>query len=80
VLIQHDGTACIADFGLSLYSEAMDVSPASSSPYGNFRWMAPELFGKQESPVRPTKQSDIYSFGGVMLLVCAEALTRRREC
>jgi hypothetical protein len=39
--------------------------------------MAPELFGKQGSPVRPTKQSDIYSFGGIMLLVCTEALTRR---
>jgi serine/threonine protein kinase len=34
--------------------------------------MAPERFEEREDglPVRPSKQSDIYSFGGIMLLVC----------
>ncbi|KAJ8579904.1 kinase-like protein, partial [Rhizopogon salebrosus TDB-379] len=73
VLIHHDGTACIADFGLSMmYSEALGVlSQASSSSHGTIRWMAPELFEVPEDglPVCPSKQGDIYSFGGIMLLV-----------
>ena len=34
--------------------------------------MAPELLKEQDDglPVRPTKRSDIYSFGGIMLQVC----------
>ncbi|KAG1748385.1 kinase-like domain-containing protein [Suillus paluster] len=74
VLINGDGTACVADFGLSLmYSEVIRASQASwtSTFKGNLRWMAPELLAEREdgSPVRPSKQSDIYSFGGIMLQV-----------
>jgi serine/threonine protein kinase len=74
VLIHSDGTACIADFGLSLmYSEFTSASQASwtSTLKGNMRWMAPELLGEQEdgSQVRPSEQSDMYSFGGIMLQV-----------
>ncbi|KAJ8591392.1 kinase-like protein [Rhizopogon salebrosus TDB-379] len=74
VLIHGDGTACLADFGLSLvHSDVTNVSQASwtSTLKGNFRWMAPELLGEREdgSPVRPSPQSDIYSFGGIMLQV-----------
>jgi len=57
-----------------MYSEIISVSAASwtSSFYGNTRWLAPELLGQpdDELPVRPSESSDIYSFGGVMLLVC----------
>jgi serine/threonine protein kinase len=75
VLIHADGTACIADFGLSLlYSEVMSVTQASytSSFHGNCRWLAPELLGQSDNdlPVRPSEHSDIYSFGGIMLQVC----------
>jgi serine/threonine protein kinase len=44
--------------------------------------MAPERFEVLEDglPVHPSKQSDIYSFGGIMLLVCGEVLTRQRAC
>ena len=75
VLIHSDGTACLADFGLSLmYSEIVTVSAASwtSAFHGNYRWLAPELLGdpEDELPVRPSKYSDIYSFGGIMLQVC----------
>ncbi|KAG2361620.1 kinase-like domain-containing protein [Suillus spraguei] len=74
VLIHGDGTACVADFGLSLmYSEFISASQASwtSVLKGNMRWMAPELLVEREdgSQARPSEQSDVYSFGGVMLQV-----------
>ncbi|KAJ8582914.1 kinase-like protein, partial [Rhizopogon salebrosus TDB-379] len=74
VLIHADGTACLADFGLSLlYTEAVGVTQASftSSFHGNSRWLAPELLEPSDNgkPVRPRKHSDVYSFGGIMLLV-----------
>jgi serine/threonine protein kinase len=57
-----------------MYSEVMSISQASwtSTFHGNFRWLAPELLGHPENelPVRPSKHSDIYSFGGIMLQVC----------
>ncbi|KAG1805364.1 kinase-like domain-containing protein [Suillus variegatus] len=65
---------CVADFGLSLmYSEVISASQASwtSTLKGNMRWMAPELLVEREdgSQVRPSEQSDMYSFGGIMLQV-----------
>ncbi|KAG1806415.1 kinase-like domain-containing protein [Suillus plorans] len=75
VLILDDGTACVADFGLSLmYSEVISASQASwtSTLKGNTRWMAPELLVPEKedgSQVRPSEQSDMYSFGGIMLQV-----------
>jgi serine/threonine protein kinase len=74
VLIHGDGTACLADFGLSLvYSEVSGISQASwtSTFHGNFRWLAPELLGEPDDglPIRPSKCSDVYSFGGIMLQV-----------
>jgi serine/threonine protein kinase len=74
VLIHGDGTACVADFGLSLmYSEFIGASQASwtSTLKGNMRWMAPELLREREdgSQARPSEQSDMYSFGGIMLQV-----------
>jgi serine/threonine protein kinase len=78
VLIHADGTACLADFGLSLlYTEFVSVTQASwtSSFHGNFRWLAPELLEASDNgmPVRPREHSDVYSFGGIMLQVCLEA-------
>jgi serine/threonine protein kinase len=75
VLIHGDGTACIADFGLSLLSsELMSMGQASSTLaiHGNVRWLAPELLElpENDSYVQPNKCSDIYSFGGVILQVC----------
>lgn len=44
----------------------------TSTLRGNCRWMAPELLDVQDNaPVAlPSKISDIYSFGGIMLHVC----------
>jgi serine/threonine protein kinase len=78
VLIHGDGTACVADFGLSLmYSEVISASQASwtSTLKGNMRWMAPELLVLERedgSLTRPSEQSDIFSFGGITLQVCLE--------
>ncbi|KAJ8580286.1 kinase-like protein [Rhizopogon salebrosus TDB-379] len=74
VLIHADGTACLADFGLSLiYSEVVSISQAlwTTSLHGNVRWIAPELLEPSDNgmPVRPRQHSDVYSFGGIMLLV-----------
>ncbi|KAG2349257.1 kinase-like protein [Suillus weaverae] len=74
VLIDSNATACIVDFGLSpMYSSVAAALDASwtSTPKGNMQWMAPELLVEQEddSPTRPSEQSDMYSFGGIMLQV-----------
>jgi len=57
-----------------MYSDVMTPSVASwtSAFHGNMRWLAPELLGdsEDERPVRPSKHSDVYSFGGIMLQVC----------
>ncbi|KAG2123777.1 kinase-like domain-containing protein, partial [Suillus bovinus] len=80
VLIRGDGTACIADFSLSLmYSEVISASQASwtSTLKGNMRWMAPELLVLEQedgSPTRPSEQSDIFSFGGIMLQVLSNKI------
>ncbi|OAX37488.1 kinase-like protein [Rhizopogon vinicolor AM-OR11-026] len=75
VLIHGNGTACLGDFGLSLVlSEVIGNSfSMTSNLRGNCRWMAPELLNVHENEplVLPSKISDIYSFGGIMLHVLA---------
>jgi serine/threonine protein kinase len=84
VLIHDDGTACIADFGLSLLPpELLSINQASSTlATGNARWMAPELLRQAEndSHVRPNKCGDIYSFGGVILQVCLTLRNYQTPC
>ncbi|KIK34715.1 hypothetical protein CY34DRAFT_41950, partial [Suillus luteus UH-Slu-Lm8-n1] len=72
VLIGSDGTAYLADFGLSgtltrlpgmTYLAKLDCHP------GALRWSAPELFSAEESDSAVTTQSDIYSLGSIMLQV-----------
>ncbi|KAG2030438.1 kinase-like domain-containing protein, partial [Suillus americanus] len=69
VLIGSDRTAYLADFGLSgtlkrlpgmTYLAIMSCHP------GTIRWSAPELFFAEESA---SVESDIYSFGSIMLQV-----------
>ena len=80
ILILDDGSACIADFGLSTLLTELGGSTFATSFHdrGTVRWMAPELLAC-EAPenetedafhVLPTTDSDVYSFGGVMLHVC----------
>ena len=67
-MINCDGHACLADFGL--FTVASDQSSVLSSWVvgGTVQWMSPELspekFGLERG--RPTKESDCYALGMVV--------------
>ena len=74
ILIDKDDRARLADFGLlTIVSDSTDTTTTSSSKStGTTRWMSPELldpdkFGFKNS--RPTKESDCYALGMVLLEV-----------
>ncbi|KIJ11882.1 hypothetical protein PAXINDRAFT_101466 [Paxillus involutus ATCC 200175] len=78
VLIGDNGRACISDFGLSILLTKLGGSTFATSrrAEGALRWSAPELLDlevpeDEENPLHvfPTLQSDVYSFGSVMLQV-----------
>ena len=73
-MIDKDGNARLADFGLltivsdSTYAETTTSSEGS----GTMRWMSPELLDPEEfgsKDGRPTKASDCYALGMVILEV-----------
>ena len=74
ILIDQDGCARIADFGLlTIVSDSAHYT-SSSTPKsaGTTRWMSPELldpvrFGREDG--RATKESDCYALGMVILEV-----------
>ncbi|KAF8122546.1 kinase-like domain-containing protein [Boletus edulis] len=79
ILIRENGIACIADFGLSTLLTELG-SPTFATSFrarGTLRWTAPELLDlevpengmEEESPLAPTTQSDVYSFGGIVLQI-----------
>lgn len=68
VLIDNQGKACLTNFGLSTVCEGLQnaLYMGTGSP-GAIRWAAPEVFigvGQHS-----TFESDIYSFGSIMLQV-----------
>ena len=74
ILIDNDGHARLADFGLlTIVSDSTHSTTSSSSKSaGTTKWMSPELidpdrFGLKNS--RPTKESDYYALGMVVLEV-----------
>ncbi|KAG1719937.1 kinase-like domain-containing protein [Suillus lakei] len=79
VMIDHDGNAFLADFGLSVVLAESDRSYYSSHSSGDVRWLAPELIGSLEPESftdvcdnhvdfpEPNSQSDIFSLGCIML-------------
>ncbi|KIJ12211.1 hypothetical protein PAXINDRAFT_83235, partial [Paxillus involutus ATCC 200175] len=78
VLIDGNGRACISDFGLSVLLTELGKSTYTESRHveGALRWIAPELLDNEvpedeDNPPHlfPTPQSDVYSFGMVMLQV-----------
>ncbi|EEB97688.1 hypothetical protein MPER_02943, partial [Moniliophthora perniciosa FA553] len=75
ILVDSNCHACIADFGLAVFSD-VTVGTNSSHHAGSVRWMAPELhqptnFGLEY--FRRTFASDTYSFA----CVCVELYTGR---
>ena len=79
VLVDQDGHARLADFGLLTFvSDPTNPTTASTVKHfgGTRRWMSPELlypqkFGFEQS--RPTKKSDCYALGMVVLEVLSDA-------
>ncbi|KAG1778249.1 kinase-like domain-containing protein [Suillus placidus] len=69
VLISADGNLHLADFGLSMILSESQNSTFNSCHQGNVRWMAPEMLAipEQGEVVIPTKASDVYSYGCIML-------------
>ncbi|KAJ7915989.1 kinase-like domain-containing protein [Mycena leptocephala] len=70
ILINNDGQACLADFGLALAIESQALSTSSAgSTRGTLRWLAPEILDssrKAERQALLTKR-DIYAFGCTIL-------------
>lgn len=74
ILINADGSACLADFGLSSVMDAEVLGWTSLTTItqigGTVRWMAPEMIEAAENCIlRPTFESDIYSLASVMFEV-----------
>ncbi|KAJ7781785.1 kinase-like domain-containing protein [Mycena maculata] len=74
ILINDDWSACLADFGLSGFSNASS-SMRTSTRAGSLRWMAPELIDPDRFGYKfaRTPASDVYAFG----CVCVELYTGR---
>ncbi|KAJ7145913.1 kinase-like domain-containing protein [Mycena epipterygia] len=74
ILINEDWSACLTDFGLSVFSNATS-SMCTSTRAGSLYWMAPELIDPARFGCRfvRTPASDVYAFG----CVCIEVYTGR---
>ena len=83
ILINDNGDAVIADFGLSTFPECRsdwnfatgysDTEDYENSGIGTLRWMAPELLLPEDfdrATARPTFASDIFAFGMTIYEVC----------
>ncbi|KAJ8581641.1 kinase-like protein [Rhizopogon salebrosus TDB-379] len=75
ILVDINGRAVVADFGLSF--RLSDLSENSHSVTPTARWMAPELTAAEGH--RPTKESDMYSFGTIMNYVLSPSLEKPFE-
>ncbi|KAJ7762172.1 kinase-like domain-containing protein [Mycena metata] len=66
ILVNKDWSACLADFGLSGFSEG-NTGQTSSKRAGSAYWMAPELLAPEhfEGKFSRTPASDVYAFGCV---------------
>ena len=74
IVIDKDGNARLADFGLlTIVSDSTHPATTTSSEgAGTIRWMSPELFDPERfgsKDARPTKESDRYALGMVILEV-----------
>ncbi|KAJ7776684.1 kinase-like domain-containing protein [Mycena olivaceomarginata] len=73
ILINEGWSACLADFGLSIFSGA--TASMSTNRGGSLYWMAPELLDPDQFGLKfaRTPASDVYAFG----CVCFELYTGR---
>jgi serine/threonine protein kinase len=78
-LIDAKGNALLADFGLSRLLADHETSFFASHSSGAIRWAAPEIIpldteNPNEHVDKPNKESDIYSFGCIMMQVTPRPL------
>ncbi|KAJ7858294.1 hypothetical protein B0H13DRAFT_2076187 [Mycena leptocephala] len=72
ILIDKDGRALLADFGLAGFIDH-DTTNRSSTRGGSIRWMAPELLiPPPDVPFKRTPASDIWAFGCVCCEIWSE--------
>ncbi|KIJ19012.1 hypothetical protein PAXINDRAFT_166914, partial [Paxillus involutus ATCC 200175] len=73
VLVDENGRACLADFGLSvIIQDIPGTSYLKMSACDALRYADPELVRQVHGDGRvvyPTKPSDVYSFGGLTLYI-----------
>ncbi|KAI5118348.1 hypothetical protein M0805_009151 [Coniferiporia weirii] len=73
ILIDGECRALLSDFGLSRLDSDYFHSLTSALEDGNVRWRAPELlFPRADGRPLPTRKSDIWSFGMLMLELFTE--------
>ncbi|KAG2137054.1 kinase-like domain-containing protein [Suillus clintonianus] len=73
ILVDRQGRAQLSDFGvMSLLAEIPTLAQPSGGTRSAVRWTDPRLFEMREgeiNPCIPTEQTDIYSFGSILLQV-----------
>lgn len=74
ILVSDEGTAVLADFGLARLVDSDSVlsndafTSTNTGARGTIRWMAPEIACALDSSSNSTRESDIWSFGCVILV------------
>lgn len=70
----------LSDFGLSVaineFEENSAFATSSVGQGGAIRWAAPEVCHVKDSPRSVSTQSDVYSYGSIMLQVCRRVHSR----
>ena len=87
ILINSNGRACLADFGLAVMMEETSIAegPNTYKAGGTIRWMAPEILdpdrygyvGRARRRL-PSKSTDIYALGMTILEVRLASLLLSR--
>jgi len=72
ILVNHNGSACLCDFGLASIKVAAGTVRSTRVGRGTVHFMAPELFGDEnddvdEKPPIPTASSDVYALSIVFI-------------
>ncbi|MCH7988090.1 MAG: serine/threonine protein kinase, partial [Planctomycetes bacterium] len=69
VLIDKEGTAKVADFGVARRLAQSDdpEQTRSESPVGNLAFQAPELYHRERGAIAP--RADIYALGGLLMFL-----------
>ena len=72
LLVDNSETLLITDFGLSVFANGHSQQYLSRRT-GNAQWMAPEIMERTQGiSLRPTKESDTYSFSHTCIEVRPE--------